>query len=404
MPFFKPEFAARTRGVNPSVIREILKVVAQPDIISFAGGMPAPELVPAADLAEATRRAYADPATMMAALQYGPSEGYMPLRRWIAEDLEREGIQALPEQILITTGSQQAIDLIARVLLDPGDQVVVAKPTFLGALQSFAAYQGECLGVDMDEQGMIPEALEAVLKAHKPKLIYLIPAFQNPNGISFTPERKQAIYALAREYGVPIMEDDPYGDLYFGAERPASMKSLDTADGVMLLRTFSKTLSPGLRVGYAVLPREVLSRIMPAKQSADLHTGGLNQVLIHEYLVSGKLEAHLAHIREVYRARRDVMLGALEAHFPAGCRWTKPEGGLFVWVELPEGLSAQALLEEAVLRKVAFIPGQAFFADKSGDHTCRLNFSNASEEKIVEGVKRLGEVIREAMAKRAPVA
>ncbi|MDB5101981.1 MAG: aminotransferase class [Cyanobacteria bacterium RYN_339] len=406
MQFFSHRFAARTAGVNPSAIREILKIVAQPDIISFAGGMPAPELFPAEALRAAAHEAFATPEKTLAALQYGPSEGYLPLRQWLEAQLAAEGIQAPGNNILITTGSQQAIDLVSRIYLDPGDEVVVGNPTFLGALQCFNGFQAKIVTAPTDAHGMKIEALARILENRKPKFIYAIPNFENPTGNSMSEDRKAELYSLARVHGVPILEDDPYGDLYFGATRPSTLKSLDhDNEGVILLRTFSKVLSPGLRVGYAVLPQEVQTRVLPAKQSADLHTTALAQVMIHEYLKTGALEGHLSNIRQVYHRRRDLMLAAMAKHFPTGCHWTKPDGGLFIWVTLPQGLSSAALLEEAIARKVAFIPGQPFYAHGGGENTFRLNFSNASEANIEEGIKRLGEVLRQALlGLGAPVA
>jgi 2-aminoadipate transaminase len=404
MTAFPPDmFADRTLRMNPSAIREILKLVALPDIISFAGGMPAPELFPYTGLEAATRRAL-DTGLALASLQYGLSEGYVPLREAIAASLATEGIHTTADRVVITTGSQQAIDLVARVLLNPGDEVVVGDPTFLGALQSFTGYEANYLTVPSDEDGMRTDVLEGILKSFRPKLIYAIPNFVNPTGLSMSDARKAELYALAREHGIPVLEDDPYGELYFGAERPRSLRSLD-ADGetVVLCRTFSKVLAPGLRVGYMVMPTALQARVMPAKQAADLHTGQLNQVLIHEFLASGELDSHLGHLRDVYRRRRDLMRSALERHFPAGCRWTSPEGGLFFWVALPNGLSAEALLATAVERKVAFIPGKPFYAQGGGENTLRLNFSNASEANIEEGIRRLGTAIAEALAKPAAV-
>lgn len=403
MPFFNPSFATRTEGVNPSVIREILKVVAQPDIISFAGGMPAQDLFPYEELQAAANAAFGSPDKALKALQYGASEGYMPLRHAIAEQLAAEGIDLAGNQILLTTGSQQGIDMVAKAFLNPGDEVVVANPTFLGALQAFQSYEAKFVTVPMDEHGMKIEPLARILERRKPKFIYTIPTFQNPTGISMTEARKAELYAVARLHGVPILEDDPYGELYFTAERPTTLKSIDQDRGVMLLRTFSKVLAPGLRVAYAVVPTEVMTRLLPIKQCNDLHTSAFTQLMIHEYLASGALDAHLVRLREVYRRRRDLMLDALDRHFPEGCRWTKPEGGLFIWVELPQGLAAAALLEEAVAsQKVAFIPGQAFYAHGGGENTFRLNFSNASEDQIEEGIKRLGAVLRRALPEAAP--
>ncbi|MEB3285779.1 MAG: PLP-dependent aminotransferase family protein [Candidatus Sericytochromatia bacterium] len=395
MTHFNLAFAARMANVNASVIREILKVISRPDIISFAGGMPAQDLFPYAGLQAAAEAAFTTSDTALKALQYGPSEGYAPLREAIAEQLRAEGIPLDGNQILVTTGSQQGIMLIAHAFLDPGDEVVVADPTFLGALQAFGSFEAQLIPVPLDAEGMKLDALEQVLARHKPKFIYTVPTFQNPTGLALSDERKAHLYQIARNYGVPIIEDDPYGELYFGHERPRAIKSYDTSQGVMLLRTFSKVLAPGLRVAYAVVPDGVMEKILPLKQGNDLHTASFTQMMVAEYLRSGALEQHLVHLRDIYRRRRDLMLAAMDEHFPTWCEWTRPEGGLFIWVTLPETMAAEPLLEQAIReQKVAFIPGKAFFAKGGGENTFRLNFSNASEEQIIEGVRRLGAVMR----------
>jgi 2-aminoadipate transaminase len=393
MTVFAPVFANRTANVNPSVIRELLKVAARPDIISFAGGMPAPELTPAADLLKAACAAFSTDALAHAALQYGQSEGYMPLREWIKEDLLREEIAVPVEQILITTGSQQGIDLLAKAFIDPGDPVVVANPTFLGALQAFNAVEASYIPIDCDDEGILSGPLEAALAQRRPKLIYLNPVFQNPTGQSMSPMRMHQVYNLARDYGVPILEDDPYGELYFGTQRPKPMKSLDQDGLVMLLRTFSKTIAPGLRVAYAVLHPEILRRVVPLKQSADLHTSAFNQVMVHHYLTVADYDSHLSRLRTTYKRRYNVMKRAIDACFPKSVTTTEPDGGLFIWVRLPETLSAAPILDAALNEKVAFIPGQAFFAHHQGANTMRLNFSNATEARIEEGISRLGAVL-----------
>jgi 2-aminoadipate transaminase len=404
MPSFQPQFADRTKGVNPSVIREILKVVSRPDIISFAGGMPAPELFPVEELKEATQQVYQD-AYWLPALQYGPSEGYRPLREWILADLEKTGVKATLEDILITTGSQQGIDLFARVMLNPGDKVIVSNPTFLGAIQTFNAFQASYLTVGMDDEGMIVEEVESLLAAHKVKFIYAIPTFQNPTGASMSEARKQKLYDVARHYGVPILEDDPYGELYFGDTMPTTLKTYDLDNkGVVLLRTFSKTLAPSLRVAYLVAPKTIMSQIITAKQVADLHTSGFNQVVVERFLSAGHLEPHLDTLRTVYKKRCDLMLGLMKTHFPKDLKWTVPTGGLFTWVEMPTGYqNTTTLLGEALNLKVAFIPGSPFFAEGGGEHTFRLNFSNASEASIEEGIMRLGGLLKEVQKNAAPV-
>lgn len=395
---FNPQFAERMAGCNPSVIREILKVVALPEVISFAGGMPAPELFPFEAFEAAAARALGSRENALQSLQYGPSEGYGPLRRLLAAELAGEGITATEGQILITTGSQQALDMLAKLFLDPGDEVVVGDPTFLGALQSFNSYQANYVTVPVDEEGMRADALDSVLSNMRPKFIYAIPSFQNPTGVSMTEGRKQAVYDVARRHGVPILEDDPYGDLYYGGRRPTTIKSLDSGDGVILLRTFSKILAPGLRLGYVVMDESYMAKILPLKQSADLHSSSFNQVMVHEFLSAGVLPGHLDRLRSVYAARRDLMLELMARHFPEGYTWTRPEGGMFTWVTMPEGMQATKVLEEAVAQKVAFIPGAPFYALGGGENTFRLNFSNASEENIRLGIERLGAVLKKAAA------
>ncbi|MEB3330163.1 MAG: PLP-dependent aminotransferase family protein, partial [Candidatus Sericytochromatia bacterium] len=345
---FAPQFASRMANVNASVIREILKVVSQPDITSFAGGMPAQDLFPAEDLAAAAQAAFSTPEVTLRALQYGPSEGYPPLRAAIAAQLAAEGIDLTGNQVLLTTGSQQGIFMIAQAFLNPGDEIVVGSPTFLGALQAFQGFEARFVTVPLDGCGMKMDALARVLEHRKPKFIYAIPTFQNPTGLMLNEERKTELYELACRHGVPIIEDDPYGDLYFGPTRPAAIKARDREGGVVLLRTFSKVLAPGLRVAYAVVPDIIMEKLVPLKQCNDLHTSAFTQVMIAEYLASGGLEAHLARLREEYRKRRDLMLAAMEAHFPEWCTWTRPEGGLFIWVTLPNGMLAAPLLQRCV--------------------------------------------------------
>ncbi|MEB3220741.1 MAG: PLP-dependent aminotransferase family protein [Candidatus Sericytochromatia bacterium] len=394
---FAPRFASRMANVNPSVIREILKVVSQPDITSFAGGMPAQDLFPADELAAAAQAAFRTPEITLKALQYGPSEGYPPLRAAIAAQLAAEGIDLTGNQILLTTGSQQGIFMLAQAFINPGDEIVVGSPTFLGALQAFQGFEAHFVTVPLDAGGMKMDALARVLEHRQPKFIYTIPNFQNPTGLMLTEERKAEMYALASRHGVPIVEDDPYGDLYFGPQRPSAIKALDHEGGVVLLRTFSKVLAPGLRVAYAVVPDAIVEKLIPLKQCNDLHTAALTQVMIAEYLATGGLEAHLARLRTEYRKRRDLMLAAMDAHLPEWCSWTRPEGGLFIWVTLPSGLLAAPLLEECITKeKVAFIPGDAFFAHGGGENTLRLNFSNASEAAIEDGIRRLGRVMKAA--------
>lgn len=391
-------YAARMGSMQSSVIRELLKLTQQPDVISFAGGLPAPELFPREAVLAATGRVLDMPGGQ--ALQYGTTEGYTPLREMIAAQLTAQGAPCGVENVLITTGSQQALDLIGKVFLDPGDVAVVDEPTYLGALQAWTAYQPAFVSVEMDDEGTCPDRLEAVLKAHSAKLIYALPTFQNPTGLSLAADRREALVRLAREYGVTLIEDDPYGQLRYEGEFQTPLLAIDAEIGggiengnVLYLGTFSKTLCPGFRVAWMVGPSAVIGRMAQAKQGVDLHTSTFAQMVAHETARDGFVEQHVLTIREVYGARRDLMLHTLEETFPAGVSWTHPQGGLFLWVRLPEGVNAAEMLPKAVGNKVAFVPGHAFFAEGGGENTMRMNFSNATEEQIEVGIRRLAGVI-----------
>jgi 2-aminoadipate transaminase len=389
-------YADRTAGMRASDIREILKVTARPDIISLAGGLPAPELFPVDEY----RRAFewvleADGAQ---ALQYGPSEGYLPLRRLLAERLSRFDMPCGPDDLLVTNGSQQALDLMGKVFLNPGDTVLVETPTYLGALQAFNQYQATYAIVPMDEDGMRVDEVERVLaqrSARAPiKFIYALPNFQNPTGRSMSLERRRRLVELASHYGVPIVEDDPYGELrYEGAALP-TLKSLDTEGLVIYLGTFSKILAPGFRLGWMLAGPEVMEVLMHGKQPSDLHTGMAQQMATYEVAKGGFVDQHVERIKDFYRERRDVMLRSIEEHFPADAHYTRPAGGLFVWAELPRDIDTRELLLEAIEEKVAFVPGQGFHADGSGTNTMRLNFSNVPPEQLQAGVQRLGRAIQ----------
>jgi 2-aminoadipate transaminase len=396
-----------------SIIRELLKFTQQPDIISFAGGMPAPELFPREQLQEAACRVLSENGEK--ALQYGPTEGLMPLRRWISERMVRYGIQAEASNVFITTGAQQALDLIGKLLINPGDQILVEEPTYLGALQAWNAYQAEYAGVPCDDHGLRTDLLENALRVG-PKFMYILPNFQNPGGTTLALERRLELVRLSNKYGIPIVEDDPYGALRFEGEHLPPLVALDadfqTSAGlnghgymegnVIYLGTFSKTLSPGLRLGWVVAPIEVIDHMVMAKQGTDLQTSTFDQMLAWEVLKTGFLDDHIKLIRKVYGERRDVMLAALEKYFPPGSSWTHPEGGLFLWAKVPEGIDTEALLKEAVEAKVAFVPGFAFYSDPSQGHdTMRLNFSNAKPEMIEEGIRRLGQLLYTKVAEQS---
>jgi len=387
------KYARRARGMTGSAIRELLKLTEQPEFISFAGGLPAPESFPVAAVAAAAAAILRDRGTQ--ALQYGATEGYRPLRELIARRTSTDAHVVAVENVLITSGSQQALDLLGKVFLDAGDRVLLESPTYLAALQAWNAYEVAYIDLPMDEAGLDPSALESTLR-EEPKFLYCVPNFQNPTGVTLSLERRQRLVTLAAAHGVPLVEDDPYGSLRFeGDALPSLLAIAGAAGGVIQLSTFSKTLAPGLRVGWVVAPAEVIGRLALAKQGTDLHTGTLDQYIVHELLAGGQIEAGLPAIVARYRERRDTMLAALAEHFPADVRWTRPTGGMFLWVTLPRGIDASDLLPPAVERGVAFVPGKSFFPNGGGENTMRLNFSNAAPERIREGIARLGSLLRE---------
>ncbi len=387
------KYARRARLMTGSAIRELLKLTEQPDFISFAGGLPAPESFPVAEVAAAVQAILHDRGPQ--SLQYGATEGYRPLRELIARRTSTDGHVVSVENVLITSGSQQALDLLGKVFLDVGDRVLLESPTYLAVLQAWNAYEATYLELPLDEAGLDPAALEPALRG-EPKFLYCVPNFQNPTGVTLSLARRQRLVALAAAHGMPLVEDDPYGSLRFeGDALPSLLTIAGAVGGVIQLSTFSKTLAPGLRVGWVVAPAEVIGRLALAKQGTDLHTGTLDQYIVHELLAGGQIEAGLPAIVARYRERRDTMLTALAEHFPADVRWTRPAGGMFLWVTLPRGIDASDLLPAAVERGVAFVPGKSFFPNGGGENTMRLNFSNASPERIREGIARLGSLLRE---------
>ncbi len=395
-------YALRVEGMKSSMIRELLKFTQEPDVISFAGGLPAPELFPIKECEEACCKVLREEGAH--ALQYSTTEGYLPLRRFVVEKMSRYGIKASEENVLITHGSQQALDLIGRLFIDPGDVILLEGPSYVGAIQAFTSYQARYLTVPIDQDGMRVELVEEALRKGRPKFIYVLPNFQNPGGTTLPLERRRRLVELAEHHRIPLMEDDPYGELRFEGEHIPPLVVLD-AEGrdnskgffegnVIYMSTFSKTLAPGLRLGWVVAPVEVVSRLVQAKQGADLHTTTLTQMVAYEMVRTGFLEGHVRKIREVYRERRDVMLKALEEYFPPGATWTRPQGGLFLWVTLPEEIDAMELLKDAVEAKVAYVPGVAFYADGRGQNSMRLNFSYSQPEMIEEGIRRLARVVK----------
>lgn len=399
-------YAQRTQRMQSSVVRELLKLTEQPDVISFAGGLPAPDVFPVKEFQEACQKVLAEHGPQ--ALQYSTTEGYRPLREMIARHTARYGIVVSAENILITSGSQQALDLIGKVFINPGDRILVEKPTYLGALQAWNTYQAEYITVPLDDDGIQTEGLEEALRIG-PKFLYVLPNFHNPAGVTLSLERRKKLIELADHYGVPIIEDDPYGQLRYEGDHLPALFVIDNevqghngvpySGNVIYLSTFSKTLAPGLRLGWVIAPVEVIKKLVQAKQGSDLHTSTFTQMVAYEVARGGFLDRHVRFIRQVYRERRDAMLHALERYFPEGIRWTHPQGGLFLWVILPEDLDASEILKEAIKEKVAFVPGAAFYADGSGRNTMRLNFSYMTPDKIEEGIKRLARVLERFVAR-----
>ena len=385
------QYAKRFDGINGSVIRDIFKLLTNPDIISFAGGNPANSALESDVISEFAQQVLRQNGTQI--LQYGQTEGYAPLRESAAEFYKRVGVAARPEQVLPVTGSTQAIDLICKALLDPGDTMLVESPTFLGALQAFNLYQANLVSVDTDEEGVIPELLEEKIKAHNPKLIYLIPTFQNPTGRTLSLERRKRIAKIVEKYNVVVIEDDPYRDLRYAGEALPAIKSFDTTDRILYCNSFSKIISPGMRVAAIVCTEPTLMRkLVIGKQSTDLHTPTLSQAITAEYLSRGLLPGHMAKILGMYREQLALMLREL-AKLPVKAYPT--EGGLFVWCEMDERVDALKLLQAAVQNNVAFVPGTHFYANGGHLNTLRLNFSNSTPEQIVQGVKALHKSIQE---------
>jgi len=389
------QLARRAERMNPSVIREILKITERPGVLSLAGGLPSPDTFPVQAMREATERVLRE--TPREALQYAASEGFAPLREWVAAQMAAQGMKVDASQVLITTGSQQGLDLVGKVLIDAGSKVAVESPTYLGALQAFAPYEPDVLSVACDDEGPLPDALAAAQGA---RFLYLLPNFQNPSGRCMGAQRRIALAEAARKLGLPIVEDNPYGDLWFDQPPPPPLASL-WPEGTVYLGSFSKVLAPGLRLGYVIAPGAMMPKLLQAKQAADLHSPGFNQRVVHEVIRNGFLDQHVPTIRARYKAHRDAMRAALEAHMPRGCRWNVPVGGMFFWIELPEGIDATALLPKAVELGMAYVPGAAFFAERPRANTLRLSFVTVAPAQIERGVALLGQALTQELAQTA---
>lgn len=386
------------RSITSSMIRDLLKLTEQPAIISFAGGLPAPECFPTEDLTAAAERVLVE--NPLVALQYGPTEGYRPLRELVAARMAALHVAVSPEDILITSGSQQALELLGKLFLDAHTPVVVEEPTYLGALQAWRPYGPRFVTIPMDAEGLDVAALERLLcSGVRPQFLYLVSCFQNPTGVTLSPERRHALIELAARFALPIVEDNPYSDLAYDGAPPQTLAALDAQlhgalRHVVYISTFSKLLAQGLRVGWVAAPADLTRRLAHAKQGLDLHTGSLAQAIAYETCRNGLLDRHIPAIRAVYGARRDTMIAALEAHMPPGIHWTHPGGGMFIWLTLPAQIDATDLLRIALEQQVAFVPGATFYANGGCANTLRLNFSHSSPARIQEGVARLGQAVR----------
>ena len=381
-------YAGRMATVHRSFIREILKVTEDPSIISFAGGLPNPDLFPVEPMRNAADEVLRTAGK--AALQYSASEGFYPLREFISERYRlKKDLKISPDDIMITTGSQQGLDLISKVSLDPGDRVVVERPGYLGAIQAFSLLEPKFLAVDLEDDGPNVDQLEQILDTADVKLYYAVPNFQNPSGRSYSLEKRMKIADLLRNSSTVFVEDDPYGELRFLGEDLPSIYGL-LKDRRILFGSFSKIVAPGFRLGWIVADEELKDKLIIPKQAADLHTSTFVQHVIHRYLTTNDIDDHIGQINRQYRIQRDLMVNMIEECFPEEVTFTRPEGGMFLWVTLPEGFSSMALFELAVDKKVAFVPGMPFYVDGSGDNTMRLNYSNSDESGIREGIRRLG--------------
>lgn len=392
------KLAGRMAELRASEIREILKLTQKPEVISFAGGLPAAETFPAEDLAGVTARVLRDDGPR--ALQYSPTEGFPSLRQAIADRMNSKlGTSVENSEILITSGSQQGLDFTGKILLDPGDVVLCESPTYLGAINAFKAYEPRFVEVETDDNGMVIEDLERCLKEiPNVRFMYVIPDFQNPSGRTWSLERRKGVMELAQRFEIPVIEDSPYAEVRFEGQPVPPLKSLEGNEWVVFLGTFSKVFCPGLRLGWLSAAPEIFQKYVLVKQASDLHTSTLGQMQLAAYLEAYGLDRNIQGVIDLYRERRDIMLRMMKEEFPGGITWTTPQGGMFLWVTLPEQLDAKVLLEQCLKEDVAFVPGSPFFPNGGHENTLRMNYSTSSPERIEEGVKRMAMVLRKAMA------
>ena len=392
------KYAKRMENIKPSEIGELLKLAQRSDIISFAGGLPAPELFPIEELIQVSKEVLLTQGA--SALQYGPAQGYLPLRQAITRRMKNVHANVLPENILITSGSQQGLDFTGRMFLDEGDVILCESPTYLGAIDAYDFYSPKFVEIKTDEHGMDMEDLEEALKKYdNVKFIYVIPDFQNPSGRTWSIERRKKLIELSKEYNVYIIEDSPYGELRFEGEVNPSVMHYDTEGRVIFLGTFSKLFCPGMRLGWVAASPQVIGGLLSIKQIADLQCSTINQMQLAKYIENYDLDAHIEKIKSVYKKRRDVMMNAIKEYFPKEVSYNYPDGGLFTWLEFPEYINARELAIKALEQNVAFVPGGLFYPNGGHENTARLNFSSMDEEKIIEGIKRLGNVIKKELNK-----
>lgn len=386
-------FSERAMGLKASEIRELLKLAEMPEIISFAGGLPAPELFPVKEMEEVAQKVLEKNGRL--ALQYSSTEGFAPLREIIAKErMAPAGVNVSANDIAVTSGSQQGLEFSARIFVNEGDTIICESPSYLGAINAFKAYRPNFVEIPMDDNGMIVDELEKALKANpNTKMIYTIPDFQNPTGRTMSDDRRKRVAELAAEYKVPVIEDNPYGDLIFEGKRHPSIKSFDKEGWVVYLGTYSKTFCPGLRIGWICASPQILEKYIIVKQGADLQCSSFDQRLTALFMETHNLNEHIEKIKVVYKNRRDLMIDSIKKYFPEGIKYTFPTGGLFTWVELKEGLDAADVLKEALKENVAYVPGGSFFPNGGHPNFFRMNYSCMDEEKIVEGIKRLGKVL-----------
>ena len=393
-------YSQRVKHLRTSEIRELLELSQRPDVISFAGGLPSPHAFPVEEIKEIVNKVLDD--NYATALQYGPTPGLSEFRKTVSEFVGNFGIEADVENVFVTVGSQQALDIAGRVFINEGDVIFVSLPTYLGAINAFLAYGAKMVGIPLDENGMRVDVLEEKIKELKAKgenlkMIYTVPTFQNPAGVELSEERRKEMLEIAERYNLLIVEDEPYSLLRFEGKPLKPIKSMDREGNVIYMATFSKIMSPGFRLAYVVAEKEIARKMVIAKQSMDLCTPTFTQVIGKHYIENGYLHNRVNKIVDMYRRKRDIMLDAMEEYFPSGCEWRKPQGGMFLWVELPHHINTVEMLNDAIKEKVAYVHGRAFHVDGGGINSMRLNFTNPDDEVIEEGVKRLAKVIKDRM-------